>query len=77
MGLFCLRNFNAGKMPRHVNIKSKLIKKLKVLKFYSYFTVLLILMLLGAWCLPPKWFENVLEEIRAKYTVEEIIEEEK
>jgi len=49
---------------------------LKTLKFYTYFSILLVFVFLGSWCLPPKWFENVLEEIKAKYTVEKIINDE-
>ncbi len=62
-------------MAKISKIKFKIIRGLKTIRFWSYFSLLLILMLLGAWCLPPKWFENILNEIKAKYTVEKIIEE--
>jgi hypothetical protein len=62
-------------MAQISKIKFNIIRGLKTIRFWSYFTLLLILMLLGAWCLPPKWFENILNEIKAKYTVEKIIEE--
>lgn len=63
-------------MPRVNKIKVKIVRGLKAIRFWSYFTVLLIFMLVGAWCIPPKWFERVLEEIKAKYTVEKILEDE-
>ena len=50
---------------------------LKTIRFYTYFSILLVFVFLGSWCLPPKWFENVLEEIRVKYKIEKIIEKEK
>ena len=44
---------------------------------YIMFSILLIFMLLGGWCVPPKLMEKVVDEIKAKYTVEEIIEADK
>lgn len=59
----------------------KISKKLKKLKrrFLQYivFSILLIFMLAGGWCVPPKWMEKVLNEIKSKYTVEKIIEDDK
>jgi len=52
-------------------------RMLKTIRFYTYFSILLVFVFLGSWCLPPKWFKNVLEEIKAKYTIEKIIEKEK
>lgn len=56
----------------------KISKKLKKLKrrFLQYivFSILLIFMLVGGWCVPPKWMEKVMSELNAKYTVEKIIE---
>jgi hypothetical protein len=57
----------------------KISKKLKKLKRrflqYTVFSILLIFMLVGGWCVPPKWMEKVMSELNAKYTVEKIIED--
>ena len=57
----------------------KLRKKINRLKRrilqYIVFSILLIFMLLGGWCVPPKWMENVMSEFKAKYTVEKIVED--
>ncbi len=44
---------------------------------YSLYFVVLVLLLLGGWCVPPKWTEKVLNEIKTKYSVERIIKNEK
>ena len=58
----------------------KLRKKINRLKRrilqYIVFSILLIFILLGGWCVPPKWMENVMSELKAKYTVEKIVEDE-
>ncbi|MBT8387338.1 MAG: hypothetical protein KJO12_07985 [Ignavibacteria bacterium] len=57
----------------------KLGKKINRLKGrilqYIVFSILLIFMLLGGWCVPPKWMEKVISELKAKYTVEKILED--
>ncbi len=57
----------------------KLRKKINRLKKrilqYIVFSILLIFMLLGGWCMPPKWMEKVISELKAKYTVEKIVED--
>jgi len=36
------------------------------------FFLLLSLVLMGTWCIPPKWTEKVIQELKAKYIVEKI-----
>ncbi len=51
------------------------IKKLaKRLRQYIVFFLLLSLVLMGTWCVPPKWTEKVIQELKAKYIVEQIEE---
>ena len=51
------------------------IKKLaKRLRQYIVFPLLLSLVLMGTWCVPPKWTEKVIQELKAKYIVEQIEE---
>jgi hypothetical protein len=42
---------------------------------YISFSVLLVFILMGSWCLPPKWMEKVIQELKSNYTVENVIEE--
>ena len=44
---------------------------------YFVFSMLLIFIFLGGWCLPPKWMEKVISEMKSKYTVEKIIDADK
>jgi hypothetical protein len=30
---------------------------------------------MGSWCIPPKWIEKVIRELKSKYTVENVIED--
>ena len=57
----------------------KLRKKISILRKrivqYILFSILLIFMLLGGWCIPPKWMEKVISELKSKYTVEKIVED--
>jgi len=59
----------------------KLRKKIKRLKKmilrFIVFSILLIFIFLGGWCLPPKWMEKVISEMKSKYTVEKILEADK
>lgn len=51
------------------------IKKLaKRLRQYIVFLLLLLLVLMGTWCVPPKWTEKVIQDLKAKYIVEKIEE---
>lgn len=57
----------------------KLRKRISILRKrilqYILFSILLIFMLLGGWCMPPKWMEKVISELKAKYTIEKIVED--
>ena len=47
------------------------IKKLaKRIRQHIVFFLLLSLILMGTWCVPPKWTEKVIQELKAKYIVE-------
>lgn len=51
------------------------IKKLaKRLRQYIVFFLVLSLVLMGTWCVPPKWTEKVIQDLKAKYIVEKIEE---
>jgi hypothetical protein len=56
-------------------IRMKIRRGFNTFKFYTYFSLVLIFVYLGSWCLPPKWFENIIRELKAKYNVEKIIED--
>jgi len=49
-------------------------KYAKRLKQYMIFFLVLTLVLMGTWCVPPKWTEKVLQELKAKYLVEKLEE---
>jgi len=49
----------------------------KTILRYIVFSILLIFILLGGWCVPPKWMEKVINEMKSKYTVEKIVEDDK
>jgi hypothetical protein len=55
---------------------SKYVQKIKRLakRFwqYSIFFLLLFIVLMGTWCIPPKWTEKVAQELKAKYIVEKV-----
>jgi hypothetical protein len=42
---------------------------------YISFSILLVFILAGSWCLPPKWIEKVIQDLKTKYTVENLIED--
>ena len=47
------------------------IKKIaKRIRQHIVFFLLLSLILMGTWCVPPKWTEKVIQELKAKYIVE-------
>jgi hypothetical protein len=58
--------------------KKKYIYKLKTflkrIWQYSIFFLLLFIVLIGTWCVPPKWTEKVVQELKAKYIVEKLEE---
>ena len=58
-----------------LKLRTKISRIGKRMLQYIMFSILLIFMLLGGWCVPPKWMEKVVDEIKAKYTVEKIIED--
>jgi sensor histidine kinase regulating citrate/malate metabolism len=61
-----------------VNSKSKNLLKIKKLakrfKQNVIFLLLLFIVLMGTWCVPPKWTEKVVQELKAKYIVEKLEE---
>jgi len=56
---------------------SKINGIVKRLTGFISFSILLVFILMGSWCLPPKWIENVIQELKSKYTVENVLEDEK
>lgn len=52
----------------------KVNKYAKRLKQYVIFFLVLTLVLMGTWCVPPKWTEKVIQELKAKYLVEKLDE---
>jgi hypothetical protein len=36
------------------------------------FFLILFIVLMGTWCVPPKWTEKVVQELKAKYIVEKL-----
>lgn len=57
-----------------MNLRKKINRITKRITQYALFVIVLIFMLIGGWCVPPKWMEKVLNEIKAKYSVERILE---
>ncbi len=61
-----------------MNYTSKNLLKIKKLakrfRQYIIFILLLSMVLMGTWCVPPKWTEKVIRELKAKYIVEQIEE---
>jgi hypothetical protein len=50
-----------------------IIKKfVKRIQQHTVFFLLLSLVLMGSWCVPPKWTEKVIHELKAKYIIEKI-----
>jgi len=60
-----------------MNLRKKIKKLTKRTTQYIVFSIVLIFVLLGGWCVPPKWMEKVADEIKTKYTVEKIVEDDK
>jgi len=50
----------------------KIKKLLKRIQQHTVFFLLLSLVLMGTWCVPPKWTEKVINELKAKYIIEKI-----
>ena len=51
------------------------IKKIaKRFKQNVIFLLLLFIVLMGTWCVPPKWTEKVIQDLKAKYIVEKVEE---
>lgn len=61
-----------------MNKKSKYLFKIKRfakrLKQNVIFLLVLALVLLGTWRVPPKWTEKVIQELKEKYLVEKLEE---
>ncbi len=61
-----------------MNSKSKYLLKIKKFakrfKQNVIFLLLLFIVLMGTWCVPPKWTERVVQELKAKYIVEKVEE---
>ena len=55
---------------------SKIKRIVTRLKQYISFSILLVFIFMGSWCLPPKWIEKVIQELKSKYTVENVLEDE-
>jgi hypothetical protein len=49
-------------------------KLIKRTRQYFVFFLTLSLLLMGTWCVPPKWTEKVVQELKAKYLIEMMIE---
>ncbi|MFC2119798.1 hypothetical protein ACFLQ4_01870 [Bacteroidota bacterium] len=56
-------------------LTSKIKRIAKRLLQYTSFSILLVFILMGSWCIPPKWIEKVIRELKSKYTVENVIED--
>ena len=61
-----------------MNFKSKNLLKIKRfakrLRQNILFFLLLSVVLMGTWCVPPKWTEKIIQELKEKYKVEKIEE---
>jgi len=53
---------------------SKIKKFLKRIRQNVVFFIVLSLVLMGTWCVPPKWTEKVVQELKAKYLIEMMVE---
>ena len=60
-----------------MKLRKKIKRLKKVIQQYIVCSILLIFILLGGWCLPPKWMGKVIDEMKSKYTVEKIVEDDK
>jgi hypothetical protein len=56
------------------NIHVKIHKLIKRSRQDVVFFLMLSLVLIGTWCVPPKWTEKVVHELKAKYLIEMMIE---
>ena len=57
-----------------IKLRKKIKRLTKRIVQYIVFAVLLIFILLGTWCVQPKWTEKVIQELKAKYLVEKLEE---
>jgi uncharacterized ion transporter superfamily protein YfcC len=53
----------------------KVKKFFKRITYYILFFFLMIFILLGTWCIPPKWFEKVANALKAKFNIELVLED--
>jgi hypothetical protein len=44
------------------------------IKQYAVFFLVLSLVLMGTWCVPPKWTEKIVQELKEKYLIEKLEE---
>ena len=61
-------------MKSKKSVLFKFKKLIKRTRQYVVFFLMLSLVLMGTWCVPPKWTEKVVEELKAKYLIEMMIE---
>jgi hypothetical protein len=54
---------------------SKIKRFAKRLLQYIRFSIVLVYVLMGSWCVPPKWIEKVIQDLKSKYIVENVIED--
>jgi hypothetical protein len=45
-------------------------RAIKRMVYYTTVTLLLVVVLIGSWCIPPKLFEKVLVGVKAKFNTE-------
>jgi len=60
-----------------MKLRKKINRLTKRILHNIVFSILLILILLGGWCVPPKWMEKVISEMKSKYTVEKLVEDDR
>ena len=54
---------------------SKIKRFAKRLLQYIRFSIVLVFVFMGSWCVPPKWIEKVIQDLKSKYIVENVIED--
>ena len=54
---------------------SKIKRFAKRLLQYIRFSIVLVFVLMGSWCVPPKWIKKVIQDLKSKYIVENVIED--
>ena len=60
-----------------MKLRKKINKLTKRIQQYIVFSILLTFIFLSGWCVPPKWMEKVIGEMKSKYTVEKIVEDDR